>query len=209
MKRPAMPRSSLSFLVKVACAGLFLASTLVLAAPPQAQPPQSRALKSDRRNPRRAPEKTTTAKSSAADADGEQTSDSASAPQESAVGPTDAAGPRPSGCDPETVLLRDHIQIIYVQLFNYPENSAIPVTQTQTNAGIVGFALTDAGPFTPTLNIIINTDGNGNGISAPIFTQGQNLGFTVVYGDTPYGSTTTLDYNVLPQCNCPPIPVVP
>jgi hypothetical protein len=209
MKRPAMPRSSLPFLVKVVCASLSLASALVLAAPPQAQPPQRRTLESDRRNPRRAPEKTTTAKSPQTRAGGEQTSDFASAPQEPADGPTADAGPRPQGCDPETVLLRDHIQIIFVHVFNYPENSAIPVTVTQTNAGIMGFAMTDAGPFTPTLNIIINTDGNGNGVSAPVFTQGQNVGFTVVYGDTPFGSTTTLDYNVLPQCNCPPIPVVP
>jgi len=79
---------------------------------------------------------------------------------------------------------------------------------TQTNAGIVGYALTDAGPYTPTVNIVVNTDGNGNGVSQPVFTQGQNVGQTVSYGDTPFGATTTIDFTVLPQCNCPPIPVV-
>jgi hypothetical protein len=96
-----------------------------------------------------------------------------------------------------------------VQLFNFPPNSAIPVTVTQTNAGVVGYALAPAGPFAQTLNIVVNTDGNGYGQSAAVYTQGQTVGTTVTYGDTPYGPTTTIDFNVLPQCNCPSIPVVP
>lgn len=218
MKRPAMHSKSLSFLIKVACACLFLASALVFAASPQKQlqQPANRAtLKSDRKNPRKAPDKTSAPKKSSEtrDAAGPTTTatstDSADAPQAPLDAPVTAAGAPPQNCDYHTVLVRDTIRVIFVELYNYPENSAIPVTMTQTNAGVMGFALTDAGPFTPTLDIVVNTDGNGNGTSAPVFTQGQTVGYTVTYGDTPYGSTTTLDFNVLPQCNCPAIPVVP
>jgi hypothetical protein len=83
------------------------------------------------------------------------------------------------------------------------------VTVTQTNAGVVGYALTPAGPFAPTLNTVVNTDSNGYGESVDVYTQGQVVGLTTTYGDTPFGPTDTIDFNVLPQCNCPAIPVVP
>lgn len=217
MKRPAMHSKSPSSLIKVACASLFLASALVFAASPQQrqQSANSVTLKSDRRNPRKAPEKTEPPKKSpetraAAGQTATSTStDSADAPQVPLDAPVTAAGAPPQNCDYHTVLVRDTIRVIFVNLYNYPENSAIPVTMTQTNAGIMGFAMTDTGPYTPTVNLVVNTDGSGNGTSAPVFTQGQTVGYTIAYGDTPYGATTTLDFNVLPQCNCPAIPVVP
>lgn len=210
MNRPAIPGLSLLSLVKVACASFCLASALVVIGAPQAQSSNTATLNSDRKKPRRAPEKSPPGKSPQTAIAKERSSDSASAP----ISPTDiaepaAAGAPPQGCDYHTVLVRDTIRIIFVNLYNYPENSAIPVTMTQNNAGIMGFALTDTGPYTPTVNIIVNTDADGNGTSAPVFTQGQATGYTIAYGDTPYGPTSTLDFNVLPQCNCPAIPVLP
>jgi hypothetical protein len=209
MKRPAISRSSLLFLLTFACSGFCLASTFVSGAQ-QAQSSNTAIVKSDRKNPRRAPEKSPPGKPPQTVTTKEQSSDSASATRSltDAAEPA-AAGAPPQGCDYHTVLVRDTIRGIFVELYNYPENSAIPVTLTQTNAGIMGFALTDAGPYTPTLDIIVNTDGNGNGTSAPVYAQGQSIGFTVQYADTPYGATSTLNFNVLPQCNCPAIPVLP
>lgn len=219
MKRPAMHRKSLSLLIKAACAGLCLASAMVFAAPPtqrQQEFSNKATVRSDRKNPRKAPEKIAPGKSPETRGAGGQTVTSITAPTDStdaAEAPLDApvtaAGALPQGCYYHTVLLRDTIRVIFVNLYNYPENSAIPVTMTQTNPGIMGFAMTDAGPYTPTVDLIVNTNSNGDGTSAPVFTQGQTLGYTITYGDTPYGATTTLDFNVLPQCNCPAIPVVP
>jgi hypothetical protein len=117
--------------------------------------------------------------------------------------------PLNSGCVFEDILVLDTIRIVFVRLFDFPPNSAIPVTATQTNAGVVGYALTPAGPFAPTLNTVVNTDSNGYGESVDIYTQGQLVGTTTTYADTPYGPTSYIVFNVLPQCNCPPIPLVP
>ena len=208
MKRPAVAKSSFLFLVKVACVGLALAITMVFNGLTQAQSSNKVAankitVKSDRRNPRRPPEKLAPT-SKVGNQSGAPT-----APRPPAAAPQALSPSSPQGCDYGTILVRDTIRVIYVELFNYPENSVIPVTMTQTNAGTVGYCLTDAGPFNPTLDIVVNTDASGYGISAPVFTQGQIVGPTIAYGDTPYGATTTIDFNVLPQCNCPPIPVVP
>ena len=211
MKRPAMSRPSLSLLIKVGCACFCLASVLVFAGSPPQQSPNRATLKSDRKNPRKAPEKTAPRKAPETGIRGGQTSGSPNT-ADAARSPLDApaaAGAPPQGCDYHTVLVRDTIRVIYVNLYNYPPNSIIPVTMTQTNAGVMGFARTDAGPFTPTLNIEVSTDGNGDGTSDPVYTQGQIVGGSVVYGETPYAATTTVEYNVLPQCNCPAIPVVP
>lgn len=112
-------------------------------------------------------------------------------------------------CDLSVLLKMDDTRIAFVNLYNHPENSDIPVTITQTTAGIVGYSLSPAGPFTPTLNIIIHTDGAGNGQSADIYIQGLTVGGTTTYGQSPYGFTNSINFTVLPQCNCPPVPVVP
>jgi hypothetical protein len=217
MKRPAVSKPKLLSLAKLACAVFCLASLSAFggAARAQQQGPQRLSVKSDKNTPRKAPEKSAQTTTQTPEAGTQQTAPTPSAPttdspttDSAPSAPQVAASSSPSGCEYGTILVKDTIRVIFVDLFNYPPNSAIPVTLTQTNAGIIGFALTDQGPFAPTLNIVVNTDGNGNGESAPVFTQGQNLGPTVFYGDTPYGATTTIDFNVLPQCNCPPIPVV-
>ena len=207
MKRPALYAPRFSTLLRIACIGLSLLGMLISTAPVQAQSRDKVTLKSDRKSPRRPPEKsprdkapTTTAKQSP--------TDNSVQPLNSQPAPFEASAAL-SGCPYNTILVLDTIRIIFVELYNYPKNSAIPVTMTQTSTGTVGFALADTGPYTQTLNIIVNTDGNGDGVSQPVFTQGLTVGNTVAYGDTPYGATTTIPFNVLPQCNCPAIPAVP
>lgn len=196
MRRPTIPTDTFLSIRRIMCVALSLASILILAAPGRTQTPDKFTIKSDRNKPVEAPKKRTSAESQSGKRD------------KNAPNTQQIFAPL-SGCVYNDILLLDTIRIVFVQLFNFPENSAIPVTVTQTNAGVVGYALTPAGPFTPTLNIVVNTDGNGNGESAPVYTQGQLLGTTVTYGDTPYGPTDTINFNVLPQCNCPSIPVVP
>lgn len=207
MKRPAHYATRFPSLLRIACIGLSLCGVLISNAPIQAQSPDKVTLKSDRKSPRRPPEKSERDKSPTTTARQAPTDNSAQ-PLDSQSAPS-AASASLSGCPYNTILVLDTIRIIFVELYNYPVNSAIPVTMTQTNTGTVGFALTDAGPYTQTLNIIVNTDANGNGVSQPVFTQGRTVGNTVAYGDTPYGATTTIPFYVLPQCNCPAIPVVP
>lgn len=218
MKRPAVSKSNLLSLAKLACVLFCLASLFFFGGATRAQQgPQKLVIKSDKNTPRKAPEKSAKTTTQTTAAGTQQTGPTPAEPTtttsdstttDAAPSAPQAAASSPSGCDYGTILVKDTIRVIFVELFNYPPNSAIPVTMTQTNAGIIGYALTDAGPYTPTLNIIVNTNANGYGESAPVFTQGQNVGPTVSYGDTPYGATTTIDFNVLPQCNCPPIPVV-
>lgn len=212
MKRPAVFRLNLPTLIKTLCAVICLASLFVVGGATRAQSPQKLTIKSDKNSPRKAPEKSTqtTTRTAAAEGGRANTAATEASPTTDtaeAQAPA-AASSSPSGCDFGTILVKDTIRVVYVELFNYPQNSAIPVTVTQTNAGIIGYALTDQGPFNPTLNIVVNTNSSGYGISAPVFTQGQNVGQTILYGDTPNGATTELDFNVLPQCNCPPIPVI-
>jgi hypothetical protein len=166
----------------------------------KAQSPQRLAITSDRSKPLKAPPKATT----------QSATQKTKQPGEAGVSGPDRSTSEPlSNCVYEDILVLDTIRIVFVQLFDFPPNSAIPVTVTQTNAGVVGYALTPAGPFAPTLNTVVNTDSNGYGESVDIYTQGQIIGTTTSYAETPYGPTSTVDFNVLPQCNCPPIPVVP
>ena len=111
-------------------------------------------------------------------------------------------------CEVTVLLLMDDVRTAFVNVWNYPPNSTIPVTMTQTTPGIVAYSATPAGPFTPTLNLTIQTDGAGNGQSADFYIQGVQVGNTITYGETPYGFTTSVGLTVLPQCNCPPIPIV-
>lgn len=198
MRRPVTFKRRFLFIRGIVCLALSLASIFVFAGLGKTQSLEKATIKSDRSKPLEAPKKATTpAKSQSKKTDQNRT------------GSQDAIFAPLSGCVYNDILVLDTIRIVFVQLFNFPPNSAIPVTVTQTNAGVVGYALVPAGPFAQTLNIVVNTDGNGYGQSAPVYTQGQTVGTTVTYGDTPYGPTTTIDFNVLPQCNCPSIPVVP
>ncbi len=198
MRRPIISKFTFWSIRGIVCITLSLTSMFILPGLGRTQSFDKFTIKSDRNKPLEAPKKTTTpAKSQSKNTDQTRTT-----PQDAIFAPL-------SGCVYNDILVLDTIRIVYIQLFNYPQNSAIPVTVTQTNAGVVGYALTPAGPFAQTLNIVVNTDSNGYGQSAPVYTQGQTVGTTLTYGDTPYGPTTTINFNVLPQCNCPQIPVVP
>lgn len=201
MRRPVMSKLRYLSIRGIVCATLSLAGIFIFAGPGRAQSLEKFAIKIDGNNPLKAPTKPTTpAKSQKTDISG-QTNQSASQDATSIAAL--------SGCVLNDILVLDTVRIVFVEVFNLPPNSAIPVTVTQTNAGVVGYALTLAGPFSPTLNIVVNTNASGYGKTADVYTQGQIVGTTVTYGDTPYGPTNAVNFNVLPQCNCPPIPVVP
>ena len=197
MRHPVISDFRSLLIRRSVCIGLSLAIICVFAEPGRMQSQERLTITSDRNKPREAPKKVTTPVDSRSNQSSTGTSSS-----QGGTGPL-------SGCVFNDILVLDTIRIVFVQLFNFPPNSAIPATLTQTNAGVVGFALTSAGPFTPTLNTMINTDSNGNGVSVDIYIQGQLVGQTTTYADTPFGSTDTITFNVLPQCNCPAIPAVP
>ena len=197
MRHPVISEFRSSLIRRSVCIGLSIAIICVFAEPGRMQSQERLTITSDRNKPREAPKKVTTPAESQSNQPSKGTSSS-----QSETGPL-------AGCVLTDILVLDTIRIANVRLFNYPPNSAIPATLTQTNAGVVGFALTSAGPFTPTLNTMINTDSNGNGVSVDIYIQGQLVGQTTTYADTPFGSTDTITFNVLPQCNCPAIPAVP
>jgi len=109
-----------------------------------------------------------------------------------------------------TVLFLGDVTTTRLFAFNYPPFSTITFTTTQTNPGIVGFAATEAGPFIANLQFPVTMDGAGSGVSNPYFVKGLVLGFTQHYDVSDFPAVvTSVDYNVIPQCNCPPIPVIP
>ncbi len=109
-----------------------------------------------------------------------------------------------------TVIFLGDVETTRLHAFNYQPFSTVTFTTVQTNPGIVGFAATEAGPFIPNLQFNVTMDGAGNGISNPYFVKGLMLGFTSHYDDSEFPEViTAVDYNVIPQCNCPPIPVIP
>jgi len=109
-----------------------------------------------------------------------------------------------------TVLFLGDVTTTRLFAFNYPPFSTITFTTTQTNPGILGFAATAAGPFIPNLQFPVTMDGAGSGVSNPYFVKGLVLGFTQHYDVSDFPAVyTSVDYNVIPQCNCPPIPVIP
>jgi len=201
MRRPVRTKSNCFSSRGLLCVTMSLMAMFVFASPGKSQTIERVPITSDKNKPLQPPTKTTTPDKS------RKTNNQAKSNRRPIENPNSSA--LLSGCVFEDILVLDTIRIVFVQLFNFPPNSAIPVTVTQTNAGVVGYALTPAGPFAPTLNTIVNTDSNGNGESVDVYTQGQLVGQTTTYGDTPFGPTDTINFNVLPQCNCPAIPVVP
>jgi hypothetical protein len=112
-------------------------------------------------------------------------------------------------CSFNTVLVLDDVRTVIIDGFG-PPNSTVNYTTTQTDPGTMGFCLTQAGPFVESIVVPVNFDSNGHGRSQDFFTQGLVLGDTVTYGTSlETGNTSTLQFTVIPQCNCPPIPVIP
>src|SRR6185369_5573093 len=166
MKRPCISIGGFLSIRWTVCIGASLAGLFVFAGASRAQTGKAQTLdkytiKSDRSKPVAAPKKRTSSTTPQTNK-----SDKPTTQDREVFAPL-------SGCVYNDILVLDTIRIVFVELINFPPNSTIPVTVTQTNAGVVGYALTPAGPFAPTLNINVNTDGNGYGQSAPVYTQGQ------------------------------------
>jgi hypothetical protein len=64
-------------------------------------------------------------------------------------------------------------------------NTTLTFTMTQSNAGIIAFSDSSSGPWTATLQVVINTDANGNGNSATFWMKGVGLGETNMQGCAP------------------------
>jgi hypothetical protein len=126
----------------------------------------------------------------------------------------ETAGPAPSShtllCDLSLLLINDDVGKVRIVAFNGPAGATVNFTTTQTVSGVLGMSHTATGPFTASIVVPVPLDGSGNGQSEIFYVQGLQLGVTVLYATSvEMGNTTLLEYTVLPQCNCPPIPVVP
>jgi hypothetical protein len=210
--RPSAPRR----LLRAGAVLLYAASAIVLLvsaragaqSSSKAQAPAKLVLETDKGKPLQKPVQPPAAGQSK-DVGKKPTSTSRATQQEAAQ-PQDSAQAvaAAQSCDLTVLLVLDTVRAAYVNVWNYPPNTTVPVTITQTTPGIVGYSATMSGPFNPTLTLTIQTDGAGNGQSADFYIQGAQVGETITYGETPYGFTTSVGFTVLPQCNCPPIPVV-
>lgn len=111
-------------------------------------------------------------------------------------------------CD--TVLFLGDVESVILFAFGYQPNSTVTFTTVQTNPGTVGFAATPAGPFVESHQFPVTMDGAGSGISSPYYVKGLTVGFTSHHDTSPETVFfTSVEYNVIPHCNCPPIPVIP
>jgi hypothetical protein len=109
-----------------------------------------------------------------------------------------------------TVLFLGDIEQVILFAFNYQPNSTVTFTTVQSNPGVIGFSLTQAGPFVEAIQFSVTMNSSGSGFSDPYYVQGQMVGFTSHYVTSPETvAVTPVDYNVIPQCNCPPIQVIP
>ncbi len=66
-----------------------------------------------------------------------------------------------------------------------PPNSVVTFDVTHSVAGVIGISLSQTGPFAPSVMLPVALDGNGNGVSAPLFVQGEMVGETVLTGCSP------------------------
>ena len=126
----------------------------------------------------------------------------------------ESVGPEPLShtpfCDLSLLLILDDVGKVRILAFNGPRNSTVNFTTAQTTSGVLGMSHSSTGPFVESIVVPVPLDGNGNGQSEIFYVEGLQLGDTVLYATSvEMGNTTLLDYMVLPQCNCPPIPVVP
>lgn len=113
-------------------------------------------------------------------------------------------------CGGGQLLLKDTIGGIRIFLYGFEPNQTYIEVSQQTAPGTLAFSLTFDGTYTETVQVPVAVGADGNGVSELFFVQGMQLGqSTVHFCDSENGCTTTIDYQVLPQCNCPPIPVIP
>ncbi|HJP93500.1 MAG TPA: hypothetical protein VJ875_16190 [Pyrinomonadaceae bacterium] len=110
----------------------------------------------------------------------------------------------------ESILFLSDVESVILFASGYQPNSTVIFTTVQTNPGVVGFSGTPTGPFVESYQFPITMDGSGSGISSSYYVKGLMVGFTTHHDTSPETvAYTTIDYNVINHCNCPPIPVVP
>jgi len=110
----------------------------------------------------------------------------------------------------ESILFLGDVESVILLAFGYQPNSTVTFTTVQTNPGVVGFAATPAGPFVESHQFPVTMDGSGSGMSSSYYVKGLTVGFTTHHDTSPETVFfTTIDYNVIDHCNCPPIPVIP
>lgn len=83
-----------------------------------------------------------------------------------------------------------------------PPNAIVSYTVTHANAAILGVSHSQTGPWTETLMIDVPLDSSGNGISAPFFTLGENVGTSRLDAcptgtSPPCGPDNVVDYTVV------------
>ena len=111
-------------------------------------------------------------------------------------------------CD--TVLFLGDVESVTLFAFNFLPNSTVTFTTVQTNPGILGFSATPSGPFVPEIQFTVTMNSFGQAFSDPYYVKGLMVGFTSHYDTSPETTNVTaVDYNVIPHCNCPPIPIIP
>ena len=170
MRRPIISKFTFWSIRGIVCITLSLTSMFILPGLGRTQSLDKFTIKSDRNKPLEAPKKTTTpAKSQSKNTDQTRT-----APQDAIFAPL-------SGCVYNDILVLDTIRIVFIQLFNYPQNSAIPVTVTQTNTGVVGYALTSYDPETKIP--VVGFDMGGTSTGDPILNLSDNCRRLAVCGE--------------------------
>lgn len=128
-------------------------------------------------------------------------------PQEQKAGEEPATS---TSIDCNTVLLLGDVEEVRLFAINFEPNSTETFTTTQSNPGVIGFSLTQAGPFVEAIQFSVTMDGSGSGLSQAYYVQGQMLGFTSHFCTSQHTvGVIAADYNVIPQCNCPLIPLIP
>jgi hypothetical protein len=115
-------------------------------------------------------------------------------------------------CDSNTLLLQFTVGRIFLTIDDYAHrNTTVYYETRQTAPPTLVFSLTPEGSYTNIVSVPVALDANGFGQSDIFYVMGTQLGSSTFYGyDVASDSeTTTITYTVLPQCNCPPIPLAP
>ncbi|HEX7184636.1 MAG TPA: hypothetical protein VF756_22620 [Thermoanaerobaculia bacterium] len=79
-------------------------------------------------------------------------------------------------------LCLDDVTGFVIEVHFGPPNSVVAFDVAHSVAGVIGISLSETGPFSQSVMLPVALDGNGNGVSAPIFVQGETVGETVLTG---------------------------
>lgn len=110
----------------------------------------------------------------------------------------------------QSILFLGDVESVILFASGFQPNSTEIFTTVQTNPGVVGFSATPAGPFVESFQFSVTMNGSGSAIYGPYYVKGLMVGFTTHTVTSPNSvGGTSIDYNVINHCNCPPIPVIP